>query len=220
MKVLQLLLPTALLVFFLYKAVRVSRVFLLGIPFLMYMGSSIFFEQLRVFWIPARLEPTDLIFIWLVIVWLIASDVLVPRRTSSAARGPRRRNPFGPAPLWPEEGIVLVIAAFVIFVMSGSALQHGSFATALGEAKGVIEMLVGYLLIRGIVSGVRREHLISFLGALVLANTVAAALFIVHQGFGFTVYTDVTEYQVLYFMGERITRSFTFMPQFLALSLA
>ena len=64
-----------------------------------------------------------------------------------------------------------------------------------------------------------RGDTLDFIKALVIVNTLAAVLFILHQGLHLPVYL-VTEYQTISFMGQRITRSFYFMPQLLALAIA
>ena len=64
-----------------------------------------------------------------------------------------------------------------------------------------------------------RRDTLDFIKSLVLVNTLAALLFILHQGLHLPVYL-VTEYQTITFMGQRITRSFYFMPQLLSLAIA
>lgn len=108
MDLLRLTLPLAAAAFFIWKA-RTSRIYLLGIPFLMFMGSSIFFEKARMFWAPGRLGPLLLTFVWLVIVWVVSTDLLFG---SGSRRS--RPTPFGPRML-PEELILVLIGALVLF---------------------------------------------------------------------------------------------------------
>ena len=70
MSVVRLAVPFALLMWFLWKA-RDNRLFILGIPVLMVMGPSVFFDLMRPFWTPGRLENTTHIMIWLVIAWAV-----------------------------------------------------------------------------------------------------------------------------------------------------
>jgi O-antigen ligase len=100
-----------------------------------------------------------------------------------------------------------------------TVLRFSQAGASLSEAKGFIYLFAGYFLLRGMFCRASRADTLAFLKALVVVNTIAAALFIVHQGLHITVYS-VTEYQTLTFMGERITRSFYFMPQLLTLALA
>ena len=55
MNTVRVVLPTALLLYFLWRSMQ-QRVFLLGLPFLMDMYYSVFFERLRPFWVPAVVE--------------------------------------------------------------------------------------------------------------------------------------------------------------------
>ena len=63
---LRLVVPWALLVAFLVCGVR-WRIFLLGIPFLMLMGPSVFFDTIRVFHTPGRFEGQVLVLLWLLV---------------------------------------------------------------------------------------------------------------------------------------------------------
>ena len=55
----RLLLPSRLLLYFLWRSLR-QRVFLLGLPFLMDMYYSVFFDRLKPFWMPSHVgcRPT------------------------------------------------------------------------------------------------------------------------------------------------------------------
>jgi len=52
-----------------------------------------------------------------------------------------------------------------------------------------------------------------------MVNTLSAVFYILHQGAGLGIY-DIEEYIEEIFGGERITRSFWFMPQLLFFSIA
>ena len=77
MNLFRLALPTVLLLYFVVKATH-TRIFLLGIPFLMFISRAVFFEKMKPFWMPSRLAPVDLVMIWLLIVWVVYRDVLLP----------------------------------------------------------------------------------------------------------------------------------------------
>ena len=210
----RLALPALLLVFFIVRSVR-QRIFLLGIPFLMYMASSVFFDKVKVFWVPSRLAPADLVMLWLVITWVVYFDLVLP--------GYRRAQPrprlFGPALFGPEEVMVLGFIALAILELGLTALRFGEVVAALGEARAYIYLFVGYFLLRGMMCRASRSDTLDFLKALVIVNTIAAGLFVLHQGLHAQIY-QATEYQVISFMGQLLTRSFYFMPQLLALALA
>lgn len=206
--------PLCLLLYFLYRA-RNQRIFLLGIPVLMYMGSSVFFENARIFWVPGRLEAPDHMMIWLVVVWVLTFDLLLPSRRT----GDSRQRFFGPALSLPEEGILLGLAGLAVFQVVLTALRYGQLTPELTLVKEYAYLFAGYFLLRGILCRAGREDTLDFIKAVVLVNTLAAALFILHQGAHMPVYVAI-EYQRFVFMGQIITRSFYFMPQMLALAIA
>jgi hypothetical protein len=204
--IVRLLLPCALLAVCLWKA-RVNRLFLLGIPLLMLMGQSVFFTRMRPFWMPGRFEPQTHIMGWLFFVWLVI--VILGRREKG-----EKRQWFGPQRLLPEE-IPLALIAVIVAVQATAAAAGGGAPMA---AKDLFYLLLGYMLVRGIVSRFSRAQVIEFLGAAVIANTIAAALYVAHQGFGLGIY-QAGEYFSTTYGGVTITRTFTFMPQLTPLAL-
>ena len=78
MAVIQWGVPLVLLAWFLWKA-RTNRLFLLGIPVLMVMRGSVFFQLMRPFWMPGRFGPALHLMVWLTLVWVI---VVFSRRRS------------------------------------------------------------------------------------------------------------------------------------------
>jgi len=210
----RLALPALLLLFFVVRSFR-QRVFLLGIPFLMYMGSSVFFEKTRVFSVPARLSPADHLMIWLVVVWVLSFDLALP----AERRDEPRTRLFGPRLAGTEEAAVIAFTALTALELVLTLLRFGAVGDALGAAKPYLYLFAGYFLLRGILCRADRRDTLDFIKALVVVNTIAAGLFILHQGLHLPVY-EATEYQVVSFMGQRLTRSFYFMPQLFALTLA
>jgi hypothetical protein len=207
--------PFLLLLYFLARSTQ-QRIFLLGIPFLMYMGNSVFFENAKIFWVPARLTPSDLVMVWLVFTWVVYFDLLLP-----PSHRPSRERPrvFGPALSSPEEFIVLGIILLAALQVGLTTIRYGGLGASLTELKGFLYLFAGYFLLRGMLCRASRKDTLDFVRSLVLVNTLAAVLFIAHQGLHLSVYV-ATEYQTLTFMGQRITRSFYFMPQLLALAIA
>ena len=70
MELIRLLFPYVLIVYFVRKGIK-EPLYFLGIPFLMYMSQSIFFEGVKLFTIPGRLLWA-LQFIWLILVWIVS----------------------------------------------------------------------------------------------------------------------------------------------------
>jgi len=206
--------PLLLLVYFVARSTR-QRVFLLGIPFLMYMSSSVFFENVKLFWVPARLTPSDLVMLWLVITWVITFDLLLP----PYRRVEQRPKLFGPALSSPEEFVLMGIILLAVLQVALTTVRYGGPGASLTEAKAFVYLFAGYFLLRGMLCRAGRQDTLDLIRSLVLVNTLAALLFIAHQGLHLPIYI-ATEYQTITFMGQRITRSFYFMPQLLSLAIA
>jgi hypothetical protein len=211
MRLIQLAVPAALLAWFLWRA-RANRLFVFGIPILMVMGSSVFFDQMRPFWVPGRFSPQTHIMGWLIVAWAVA--ILTSRPTS----GIPRVGIFGAPRLLPEELAFLLIAVLLALHTLAVFSSTGDLGAAVTTASGLFYILMGYLLVRGIASRFSRSQTIEFLSAVVIANTVAAALYVAHQGLHLPIY-PAAEYFTTVFHGQTITRTFTFAPQFSVLAL-
>lgn len=214
MRMLLLLVPLAAVAYFVWQSAR-SRIFLLGIPFLQFFRQSVLFESLRPFWIPGRLSTVTITMLWLIAVWALCTGALLPSRWRS---GDRRVPPFGPKML-PEELLLVALAALMVLSVLATAYRHSDLSSAVLEAAGVAFMLLGYLLVRGIVCHSERAEVMRFLQAIVVVNTVAAALFVVHQGLHIQIYSGEEYYETV-FQGQTITRTFAFMSPLLIFALA
>ena len=213
MSVLRLAVPLALLAVFLWNAMS-SPLCLLGIPFMQLMGSSVFIERLRIFTIGASLGAQVPIMVWLVFIWIVCGAI----RSRSGER--RRELLTRPAfRLLPEEALLLFVGVIACVHVLREFTLSGDMQSALGGALGFLSMIVGYFVVRDIVCSATRSEVVHFLGLVVIANTVAAALFVLHQGLHVHVYGHV-EYSTVVFHGTLITRSFWFAPQLSGLSLA
>jgi hypothetical protein len=211
-----LVVALALLAYFIWKA-RQKRIFLLGLPFLMYMGESVYFDKVKVFWIPQRLGESTAIMVWLFVVWVLSMDLLLPRGVAT-----RARRLFGPPLRLPEELLLAVLGAAVLVNVFVSGFRYGNFPSVLWAASGWFYLFVGYLLLRGIVAMADPGDVIEFLDALVVVNAGAAVLYIASQGLHLPVYamyagsvSGVVEYH-----GVVLLRAFAYYPQMLLLTLA
>ena len=104
-RVLHILLPAALALYFLYRGMK-KPVFLLGIPFLQVMRMSVFCDELRPFWMPGKLKPLG----GARLIWLIW-------RGLGRSFAPKKGDPPGDAPptvkgrvFLPEEWILVALA--------------------------------------------------------------------------------------------------------------
>jgi len=205
----QSVLPVALTAYFLAKGRR-QRLFLLGIPFLLFMGSALFFDRIKV----PRLDNNQLILVCLVAVWIICTGSILRN-----AVHPQGVGPFGPRRLLREEIPLIMLAGLVIFNTMLSIYRYGDSRLVLQEASSFGYLIAGYFLVRGIIAHFDRTSVSEFLGSLVGLNTIAAVLYILHQGLHVQIYEGGELMEISYF-GQLITRTFWFMPPLLLFSLA
>ncbi len=215
MNTVSLVLPTVLLLYFLWRSLQ-QRVFLLGLPFLMDMYHSIFFERLRPFWVPSQWSAADHMMFWLLATWVVYFDLLLPRGRQSM----RERHLFGPRLSAPEEIVLVGLAAYMLLRVGMTALHYMDLGSAISEARNPLYIFAGYFLLRGMLAHAGRKDTVDFLTAVVVVNTIAAGLYVLHQGLHWYIYIGVTEYQWIVFNGETLSRSFYFMPQYLPLAVA
>lgn len=175
----------------------------------MYMSESIFFETVKIFQVPGRILPV-LKMIWMIIFWLLPFIFQL-----YIGRGIKRSRQI--------TGILdylIIILVFTTIVGLAVALMTYPVTTGLiMEFLVLLSLFVGYFIIRDWSFSCKPEVLKGFLLSLVMVNTLSAVFYILHQGAGLGIY-DIEEYIEEIFGGERITRSFWFMPQFLFFSIA
>jgi hypothetical protein len=210
---LRLLLPIGLAAYCFIRAVR-RPIFLLGIPFLQVMRVSVFFDALKLFWLPGAWGGSNaavLLWIALTWVWCAYRSSAEARQVAAAARRPLR--------VLPEEYLLAALAAlvFVKLVWGGfGPAETGTWFTQLAQW---ILLPVGYWLVRGVVRRSNSEDVRSFLLFVAVATTIASGLFILHQGLRIPLY-QVKEYLVFTFGGETLSRTYWFMSPFLLVPLA
>lgn len=210
MGLLRLALPTALVLWFLWKA-RGNTLFLLGIPVLMVMRSSVFFQNMKPFWMPGRLDTTTLLMGWLFLVWVVTI-------ANERSRPDREMRPPGGTRVLPEELPLIGMAILIGWHALRAFGSSGDLAEAVSVASASFYIVLGYVLVRGIVTRATRAETEEFLAAVVIVNTIAATLFIMHQGLQLPIYEG--ESNITYsFAGQNIPRATIFVPQFSLLAL-
>ncbi len=214
MSLIRLLLPISFLLYFLWRAYR-QPLFLLGIPFLQVMGNSIFFDQLKPFWIPGRLTVPGNILEWLIVVWMLSVAVVYYRQQKRL----HWRDLVGPRFKLPEDGIISALALLWLFNFFTSLYDTRDFAGVFLTGIRLGGMLLGFLLVRGMVGRASSSELDSFLYAIILVNAAAAFLYILSQGFDLPLYKQVDTRQDE-FLGVTFVRSFWFAPRFHFLTFA
>jgi len=191
----------------------------LGLPFLMNMYYSIFFDRLRPFWIawwPGEWVPADYMMLWLVATWAVYFDLMLPVHRRSV----RARHLLGPRLSGPEEFLLLGFAAYMVFKIGTTAIHYVDLGSAISEARVPLYVFLGYLLLRGILCHAGRADTVDFLAAILVVNTIAAGFYVLHQGLHLYIYQGAVEYQYIVVNGEILTRSFYFMPRYLLLAVA
>jgi len=210
------LLPLLLLLYFLWRSLR-QRVFLLGLPFLMDMYYSVFFDRLRPFWMPNQwAEPASNMMLWFLVTWIIYFDLFLPGHRGSL----RERHLFGPRLSAPEEIVLVGLAVYMLFKVATTAVHYMDLGSAISEARVPFYMFAGYFLLRGILCHAGRKETVDLLAAIVVVNTIAAGFYVLHQGLHMFIYVGVVENMYLVINGEVLTRSSYFMPQYLPLAIA
>ena len=202
------ILPYLILLYFIIKGNK-QFFFFLAVPFLIFMSNSIFFENAKPFQIPGSLHSV-LIFIWLVLLWLLSKIVTKHkiRRESTNIR-------LNATDLCIIGLIIISIIGLVRTVNSYYPMITGVINEFFLETS----LLFAYFIIKDWISSSKPEVILEFLYALVVINSLAALLFLLHQGLHLNIYT-VEEYLSESFDGQEITRTFWFMPQFLFFSVA
>ena len=207
-ELLRTLLPYLLLGIFLVKGFR-KPIYFLGVSFLMYMSESIFFETVKIFQVPGRILPV-LKMIWMIIFWLLPFIFQL-----YIGRGIKRSRQIAGT----LDYLIIVLVFTTIVGLSVTLMTYPVTTGLIMEFFVLLSLFVGYFIIRDWSFSCKPEVLKGFLLSLVMVNTLSAVFYILHQGAGLGIY-DIEEYIEEIFGGERITRSFWFMPQFLFFSIA
>jgi hypothetical protein len=210
--VLSLLLPTVLGVYCIWQALR-RPIFLLGIPFLQVMEASVFFRNVKPFWIPGRLGSNYLLLLWLALAWVWSAYRSTDREPNAGRQAIRHAGR-----LLPEEHLLLALAVLVLAKLLWSDGRHAGAPMLLEQFAPWGLLLAGYWLIRGIVRRASSEDTAALLLFVAVATGIGSALFILHQGLRVPIYHG-SEYRAFEFEGQALSRTFWFMPPFLLFSL-
>lgn len=211
-------LPYILIIYLLYRSYKYP-VFIMGIPFLMFLGPSIFFEQVTLLRIPFRAfdsisQNEDIfLFVWLVIFWIIFR-IRSENDTTFILRPNLTEKSFNILDNYIVSLIIITIIGFGIVINEYYMLDkvYDQFIVLLS-------LFLGYFIIKDITSRIDINILHSFLFNIVIFNTIASGLYFIHQGMQITIYQG-EEYSTTVFQGAAITRTFWFMPRLWSFSIA
>lgn len=209
MGTLYILIPYILLFYVLDKA-RYDWIFLLGIPFLQLFYLSLFTKFLYIFQKPGSFNINTRILMMLLIIALITELHKKSFHDSSILKYHRRIHLID-APV-----VALFIICFLHLLIN--ILDYWDISGIISESAPFSYMIVGYFLLKRILIGTGQSSQEKFLFMLALFNSLAAFLFIIHQGFGTSIY-PYQEYFTTTIGMTTITRSFGFMPPLLQFSI-
>lgn len=197
--------PYLLILYFMYRFLD-EPVFLLGIPFMMFMRYCVFFDKVKVFSMPGSLGGDILLLLWLLVFYFIISFKINVWNKNPEGRVLHKRN-FNWIDVTMLALIILTIVGLVIVIDEYYILND-----VTKEFFVLISPMLGYFIIKELVRYLDMEKLIEFLYLIVIVNSIASFFYFVHQGLHFQIYDVSEEYFVEFFQGEQITRTFWFMP--------
>ena len=206
-ELIRLVFPYLLILYFVVKGIK-EPLYFLGIPFLMFMSESIFFEGVKIFRIPGSLS-FGLMFIWIVFLWIVS--IFIYNNKKSDIDNTRTLN-----------ALDFCIISLLIISSAGlvmTIINYSILTDVFKEFIILISMFACYFIIKNWSSHNKPELLVSFLYSLVIINSIASFFYVLHQGLHFNIY-NLEEYSTAVIQGEEITRTFYFMPQLLPFSIA
>lgn len=200
--------PYLLVLYFLFRGIK-QPLFFLGIPFLMFMSESIFFDGVRVFKIPGSLSY-GLMFFWLILLRFVA--IIFSKEDN--------KSDFTYTNRFTAMDFCVLFLLIISFIgISTTFIKYDDLTDVVKEFIVLVSMFVCYFIIKNWTSRNSPEDLVDFLQSIVIINSITACLYIMHQGLHIGIYPS-EEYSVDIVQGVEITRTFYFMPQFLPFSIA
>jgi hypothetical protein len=211
--------PYLLTFYFLYRSID-EPVFMMGIPFLLFMGPSIFIEQAALFVIPFRsFESISMVQDLLLLTWIVICWIIFRFRINQNAENIIRS-------VYPGKHInsldyYIIALIFISLIGFGIVLSEYYILNNIFDKFFVLlSLFFGYFIIKDMVRHTEPKVLDNFLFTIVIVNTIASGLFFIHQGIHISIYTSLEEYSSMIVDGETITRTFWFMPVLWSFSIA
>jgi hypothetical protein len=184
----------------------------MGIPFLMFFGPSLFFEDFSLFVIPFRsFESIEKSADLLLFIWLILSWIIFRARTVQAPGEILKVKFFGKKTNLIDYSIFFLILITCVGLGIVFAEYYAIF-NVFDKFFILISMFIGFFIIKDVALNTDLESIEKFLMNIVLLNSLAAVLYLIHQGLHIDIYTTDMEYLTEIVNGQIITRTFWFMP--------
>jgi len=212
-------LPYLLIGYFLYRSYQ-SPIFVMGIPYLMFFGPSLFFENLSLFVIPFRsfdsiAKSADiLLFTWLILCWIIfrVRTIKDPQNILKIKFVGKKTNLI--------DYTVFFLILITCIGLSVVLTEYYAIFNVFDKFFILVSMFLGFFIVKDVALNTELESLEKFLFNIVLLNSLAAVLYLIHQGLHIDIYTTDMEYQTEIVNGQVITRTFWFMPVLLLFSVS
>jgi hypothetical protein len=201
--------PYLLLLYFIFRS-RQEPIFFLGIPFMIFLGPSIFCEKIPFFAMLVRSVGISdngdiLLLTWLILFWIIVRNWHLLQLNN-------HNNTFY------KKSIISYLDYFIIGLMIISIINlilvYREYYIPDNIFTGFVilfSLFLGYFIIKDVIRRFEYVDLTNFLFFIVLVNSASSFLYILHQGLHITVYQG-EEYSSELFQGDVITRTFWFMP--------
>lgn len=202
--VLSIFLPYLLLFYFLVRSVN-KPIYLLGIPFLLFLHYCIFFENVKIFTVPGRFSADILFVVWMIILWMIIKIINFSQFSSKSndIYSKSERNSLDYIVI----GLMIITIVDLIIVY----IQNLRIENVFTEFITIFSLFIGFFIIKEVFRYYSPTLIADFLFSIVLVNSLASCLYILHQGLHLVIY-QYEEYLSEIFQGEVITRTFWFMP--------
>ena len=196
-EIFRILLPTIALLYYLIKGAK-CKIFLLGIPFVIYMGISIMFSAhlTGIFNRPYSIDSELRLFFWLFVVWVI----------SRKPNYKYRRNVYSKLIRFAELFLYLILVFVAIHTVI-ALTQRGSLLVIYYNAREPIYMVLGYFMIKRILLSFSRENVNRLITSIIALSTICMLVFVMHQGLGIKIY-PYAEYSTFTYLQVEMTRSF------------
>ena len=212
-------LPYVFILYFLYRSIR-EPVFFLGIPFLMYLRTCIFFEQVMLFRLPFRSyqsieqNPDILLFVWLIIFWIIFRI-----RSENSFQQSKIQYKYFKANNFNILDYSIVVLVFITLIGFFLVLkEYYILENVYDKFIVLMSLFIGYFIIKDVASRTKIEVLCDFFYVIVIINSIASGLYFIHQGLHIPIYSG-NEYATTIFDGVTITRTFWFIPPLWSFSI-
>jgi len=213
------ILPYLFVMYFLYRTLK-EPLFIMGIPFLLFMGPSIFIEKAVLFVIPFRYfyyiaRNADLLLVaYLLICWVIFKfrNIAYAEKNLSVIYSDNYLNIF--------DYLIIFLLIITIFGFGIVLNEYYMFNGVYDKFVTLLALFAGFFIIKDVVFNTKPEVLKDFLFSLVIVTTIASAMYFLHQGLRIPIYAAYKEYQTSIVDGETISRTFWFMPNLLFFSIS